>query len=271
MSNNILNEITKESLLTFLTNCAKYADIDVDLAYDITLNCIKDHDGKQVEEGSMSKMKELFDRWYSSLDTQPDYTVYEDPYYFCEVWVCWVRYSRKHLQTITRHNSLSEESSIVDSLTDVSHILDLGCGFGYTTAGFKQIFPECTVVGTNIEGSSQYKMAAELGNEYDFSILPSYAGVKTDLIFASEYFEHFIEPIDHLIDVLTQCEPKYLLIANAFTADAIGHFDKYLFTGNTFTGKQMSKMFNDTLRKFGYEKVKTKCWNDRPTFWRKCK
>jgi hypothetical protein len=266
---NILDEINKDSLRKFLVNCSKYADIDVELAYNITLNCIADHDGKEVEHGSMSKMEELFRTWYSSLSTNPDYTVYEDPYYFCEVWVCWVKYSRKHLKTITSKNSLSEGISIVDSLSSVNSILDLGCGFGYTTTGFKQLFPNSTVYGTNIEGCSQFKMATELGNVHGFSILPTFEHLEVDLIFASEYFEHFLEPIDHLLDVLLNCKPNYLLIANAFTADAIGHFDTYNWNNKEFTGKQISKIFNDTLRQHGYEKVKTNCWNDRPTFWKK--
>ena len=48
-----------------------------------------------------------------------------------------------------------------------------------------------------------------------------------DLIFASEYFEHFYEPIAHLKDILDNCNPKFLVCANGFTGDAIGHFDFY--------------------------------------------
>jgi hypothetical protein len=34
------------------------------------------------------------------------------------------------------------------------------------------------------------------------------------------------------------------------------------------TGKEISKLFNETLKCNGFEKVKTNCWNNRPAYWR---
>jgi len=50
---------------------------------------------------------------------------------------------------------------------------------------------------------------------------------------------------------------------------AIGHFNTYKYLTETYSGKDMSLLFNSTMRKHGYEKVKTACWNNRPAYWRR--
>ena len=97
---------------------------------------------------------------------------------------------------------------------------------------------------------------------------------ETDFVFASEYFEHFQRPIEHLRDVLRVAEPKHLVIANAFGSKSIGHFDIYLDEENLFDSRQVlgasvGRLFNDVLRKNGYATVKTEFWNNRPAVWRR--
>ena len=63
-------------------------------------------------------------------------------------------------------------------------VLDLGCGFGYTTAALKEIYPRAEVIGTNLRGTSQYKVSSAIGKQRNFSVKDSIP--KADLIFASE-------------------------------------------------------------------------------------
>lgn len=263
----ILSKFNKDDLLEYLNECANHADFNVGEVYALTQNFIKYHKGETVHPASIKPMQELFDRWYSSLDkASPDYSVYASPFYFCDVWLCWINYSRKYLIEIQSPKSMFTQS-IVGYMKGISNVLDLGCGFGYTTAALKEIFQSAKVVGTNIEGTSQFKMASELGRKHGFAVVGSYQEQKCDLIFASEYFEHIDTPVDHLQDVLDKCSPKFMLIANTFTSDSIGHFKEYTIKGQKFAGRAVSKIFNDELRKRGYEKVSTRVWNDRPTFW----
>ena len=148
-------------------------------------------------------------------------------------------------------------------------VLDLGCGFGYTCAGLKSIFPNATVIGTNLPETAQYKMANDLSKDFNFIMKGHAGGIKTDLVFASEYFEHIIDPISHLHYIIKECSPKMLLIANTFNSPAIGHFKLYEYKGIKYSGPKMSRMFNDALRYYGYQKVKTNCWNARPAYWKK--
>jgi 2-polyprenyl-3-methyl-5-hydroxy-6-metoxy-1,4-benzoquinol methylase len=265
---NVLEEGTKEALKKYLANCAKHADIDQDIAYKTTITCMKAHDGIAVDVQNMHEMKLLEDRWYASLPTgTPDYSVYSSPYYFCEVWMCWSKYSRRYLKDIQSTKSMAGKS-IVQDMVGVNTVLDLGCGFGYTTAGLKDIFPNANVYGTNIEESAQYKMATELGQEHNFKIISDHK-MEADFVFASEYFEHFYNPIEHLLDVIKHCQPKYFIIANTFNSKAIGHFNEYIYQDKIYPGKTMSKMFNDMMRQQGYEKVATNCWNNRPAYWKR--
>ena len=100
-------------------------------------------------------------------------------------------------------------------------------------------------------------------------IIDGYTKLNADLIFASEYFEHFEKPIEHLSDVLRNIDPRYMLIANTFNGKAVGHFNSYVHHNKKYDGKTISKMFNDTLRQHGYEKIETNCWNNRPNYWKK--
>jgi hypothetical protein len=93
--------------------------------------------------------------------------------------------------------------------------------------------------------------------------------VPADLVFASEYFEHFEEPIAHLVEVVELTRPRALLIANAFSAKSIGHFDEYVVDGRRVSGDVVGRRFNDTLRRIGYSKIETRLWNNRPAYWKR--
>ena len=261
--NNALDE--------YLNLCAKFCNIDIDIARKETLAAIKRHDKKPYNIGDSVEMTRMEKKWYDSLaidSKNPEYTVYADPYYFCETWLCWVKYSKRYLRDIHSPRYMFGKS-IVESMVDVGSVLDLGCGAGYTTAELKRIFPNADVYGTNFEDSSQYAMSSYIGDGNGFKMRDSHRGIKADLIFASEYFEHIQAPIEHLFEVLTDCEPKYLLFANTFNSNAIGHFNVYLLAGNAISRNEVSREFSAKLTAHGYEQVPTRCWNNRPAFWRR--
>lgn len=212
-------------------------------------------------------IKYLENKWYESLKTSPDYSVYNDPYYLCDIWVCWVMYSRKSLLSIKSPKSLVNKS-VVDYMGDIRGVIDLGCGLGYTTAGLREIFNKSDVYGTNIKDTWQYELCKSISDKYDFKIVTDIFNPKNiDLIFASEYFEHIENPIEHLNDLINRYHPKYFIIANGFNGRAIGHFNYYIHQSNKYGSKQMSLMFNKSMRIMGYKKIETKIWNNRPSLW----
>lgn len=250
----------------FFQQCARHCDLNVDRAKILIKHLKRQHRGAQVDPKDVEEMALLERRWYDSLDTQPDYSVYADPLYFCDLWLCWIIYSRKYLSLLTQPK-LIDGGSILDALSGVRTVLDVGCGAGYTTAKLKSIFPEASVYGSNFKNTAQYKMSQSLGRKFGFRVVGENPRIKSDLIFASEYFEHIQRPIEHLQELLQRCEPNYLLVANSFTSKAIGHFSEYEYNGTRLSGREISKHFRQTLKSYGFEKVKTKCWNDRPQFW----
>jgi len=256
------NKIKKEDFLNLIEESS--LDIDHEDAYTQSIEHINAYNNKDVIDNNV---KQLETKWYASLSDAPDYSVYNDPYYICDVWACWKLYSRVSVNVLNSPKSMNG-ISVVEHIGDVSTVVDIGCGFGYTTALLKEIFNDANVIGTNLEDTWQYNAATKLGKEANFSVVSDINKIKdVDVIFASEYFEHIYEPIAHLEDIINNCNPRFIITANGFNGTAIGHFDEYLVGGNMYPAKRTSRMFNDFLRNNGYKKLTTKIWNSRPAVW----
>lgn len=267
----ILKQLTGQQIQYFLTRCKKIGISESDLStiYSIAKTSIKYYMGSKTIRQQMHEWQDLENKWYESLiNNNPWYGVYGENYYIADLWACWVVYSRKYLLSLFSDNSLFNHS-VISELQGINSIIDLGCGIGLTTSAFKEIFPNSVVYGTNILDTPQADFALEMSKEYNWNLCYDIdqVGNQVDLIFASEYFEHFYSPMDHLRNILSTLRPKYLLIANSFGTYSIGHFDNYLVDGNLLNGKETSKLFNKEMKKLGYINVKTKLWNNRPSYW----
>jgi SAM-dependent methyltransferase len=266
----ILSEKPGVAIETFLVRC-KRLGLDTNKMKSIATRSIEYYMGDKKKRGALRISQRLENEWYESLKTgKPYWGVYGTDYYVADLWACWVVYSRRYLLSILSKNSMPDGSMVYKTFGEVNSIADLGCGIGYTTAALKQIFPQAHVIGTNFPDIPQTNFAINLGNQYGFNVVPeiSHINNKVDLLLASEYFEHIPAPIDHLIEVIDTLRPKNMLIANAFTARSIGHFPQYMVNGQMVDGKATSRLFNNELRNRGYEKVKTKLWNNRPSYWK---
>lgn len=218
--------------------------------------------GTRVQREATRPFQSLEARWYRSLAFgAPDYSVYAEPSMLAEMWACWVLYSRPYLRSLVKNTDLMAQ------LRHPYVIADLGNGLGLTTAALAEIFPSASVYGTNLRQTAQWEIASHLGSQYCFALYPAVTG-PTDFIFASEYFEHIERPIEHLLDILTICRPQVLIIANAFGARSVGHFETYRHGTTQLPAPLIGRQFNKTLRQQGYTTVQTGFWNARPTYWR---
>lgn len=221
------------------------------------------------KHGSSEKLKEIENHWYTTVNTgKPDYSVYESDNYLAEAWVCWEIYSKKYLKELQKPKPFPPSGIQADN-RESKLIVDIGNGIGVTSAALKLMFPKAEIIGTNIPNSKQYEVAKKLGNLYGFQMVASTKEInkQPDLMIAFEYFEHFVQPIEHLKEVIGNCKPKKLLIANTFNGDAIGHFNFYRIGEHFIHGKKVGRIFNETMRELGYRKIETKLWNNRPTYW----
>ena len=214
---------------------------------------------------------DIENQWYAEQPHDSALDVYGTIAYLGELWNCWVNYSRQYLRNIQKPGSMPNGRSVVDDIGEVKRVVDLGCGFGYTTAALTEMFPDAAVFGTIFPGLVQTQLAEEISAEYSFEVVVdvSNVGGAADLVFASEYFEHILDPIHHLDHVLDVLSPRTILTANAFGALSTGHFLKYEMNGGMVHGTAASKPFNDHLRSCGYRKVETRLWNGRPAYWRR--
>lgn len=219
--------------------------------------------------------------WYDSIRRyriddarrEPDYSIYARDEYLVEAWSCWQSYSRMYVKALAKPNALFEQS-VFDALSERPVIVDLGNGLGFTSVALKQLAPQASVIATNVSPSLQYDIANALSNTYDFTMTSDLQSISkpVDLVFASEYFEHFEKPIDHLNEVIETLNPKFLALANAFNTQAIGHFTHYAvedFYNEETDGRTVSNLFNKRLRQHGYKMIDTKIWNQRPVIWQK--
>ena len=212
----------------------------------------------------------LAEKWYKSLESSsPDYSIYDHDFYLSEAWACWAIYSRKYLRAIKLDNSMYDKSVISD-IGKIDKIVDLGCGLGYTTAALAQMFEGSSVIGTNIEGSKQSRFVQALAEVYGFQLSYDLSNIDhADLVFASEYFEHFLDPIAHLREVIEKLSPRFLIIANSFGVVAPGHFINYIDKGKEISGDKISRQFNLALESLGYKKMKVQFWNNRPSYYKR--
>lgn len=221
----------------------------------------------------------LTEQWYYHLsieDLDGAYQVYDDDYYFTDLWNCFVTYSRPYLKNILKLD-------LYKSIKKSKVVVDLGCGVGLTTSMLTCIFPNAKVYGTNLKNTKQWNFCKKMSRKFDFKMIENVKQIKenVDVAFASEYFEHILSPIEHLDEIITNISPKYFIIANSFNTHSIGHFNeyiekrKYIEKKKSLTPddeividqKNISRKFNNYLKSKNYSKIKTKLFNNKPNVW----
>lgn len=207
---------------------------------------------------SNSYQKQLEEIWYNSLlEGKINYSVYNDKYYFTDVFYCWYKYSRKYIQLLSKLN------------LNPSSILDVGNGIGYSTRQLKTVFPNAQVIGSNMKGTFQYDFNVLHSQKYGYEMVDDITILHScDLIFASEFLEHIQSPIDCLNSFI-KLNPTYIVLANSFNTHSVGHFTSYLVDGKEIDQSKISRIVNDYLRKNKYTQMKTGFWNNKPTVWKK--
>jgi len=270
---DFLNTKPKASLEEFLQlYCSMFGAVDITKAARLIRTATLYYEKKEVGINYTEYMEA---EWYRSLNPfEPDYSIYNDEYYFTDMWVCWQMFSRGYLRSINHPNSWKPEYSIGDMFDQVRTVVDLGCGIGYTTSALTELFPNAFVVATNLEGTRQWKWCAEMSKVFGFTLLPDTTQIKRkfsqySLVVAFEYFEHFYKPIEHMQQVVKDCDPKFLYLANSFNTRSMGHFTEYEIDGQVINQKYISREFNAALKREGFHQVKTNVWNNKPTLWQR--
>lgn len=259
MISKLLNEKPMKLLPQYIADYKSLFDIDEEKA----LEYIKTNE----------RFRQLTSEWYEKLnadDMDAAYRVYDDEYYFTDVWNCFVQYSRRYLRDISR-SCLADGESFLYKTRDAKIVLDVGCGIGYTTAILTQLYPYSRVYGTNLKNTKQWTFCEMMAKRYGFSMIESAAeiGNNVDIVFASEYFEHFYDPVDHLGTIVDTVSPKYFVIGNAFNTHSIGHFIKYKVHNQIVDQADIALIFNNSLRNMGYTQLDSELYNNKPNIWQK--
>jgi hypothetical protein len=215
--------------------------------------------------------KELDNWWY---DHYKDFSRYASWHYLYTGLNCFDRFSKPC--AFYAHQYLSSNKKI-------KSIVDVGAGIGLSTMLLSQLFPDARVYYNNIMPSLQADF---------FEINKFYSNINSsnkqavcitekemmqhgsfDMLFASEYFEHFEEPMKQTDFLLNQVGFKYLVVNNSFNVKAYGHFKEFkhneiLDMYEILEPKQTSKRWLKTVRR-DYNELDVKCWNGRPKIFEK--
>lgn len=268
-ANLILDASPKSSIEVFLNQLERLGVTDISTvrsAAEMTLRNLK---LAKWEREVHQDERRLQRQWYGQLaHGTVDYSVYDTEYYLGDLWACWIAYSRKYILNALSPRSMGDHS-VMDDLGEVRQVIDLGCGFGYTTAALQLLWPRACVVGTNLE-SVQARVARDMERQYGFQFKttqPIFG--HADVVFASEYFEHIENPIDHLRELVSLHCPRAWIIANSFGTRAIGHFETYFVHGCRVGEKRVSRLFNREMETLGYHRARTTMWNNKPAYWKR--
>lgn len=262
MTNKFIDKIKDKDLQEFITLVSSLIpNINIQELYSITAKASKSKDHYNVDENYAA----LLQKWYDS--DRKDYSVYDDSLYLVDAWLSWRYYSRAQIRLLDRKKEILSE--IVD-LYNLDTIVDLGAGIGYSSIALEETLHPKKVIATQLEDTDQYKICKFLFRDRpNIELVQELTDIESaDIVFASEYFEHFERPIDHLNEVL-KLNPKVLIVGNSFgVPDAIGHFvDYYDADGEPQRGKKISRIFNDTLRSHGYTDKKIRFFNNLPAIF----
>lgn len=260
---NIL--LKKPSILLdeFLSDYNSLFSIDIEETKKKINDNLKFYDGL-ISESPSSRLEEI---WYNHLINTPDYySIYDHEEYFIDLWCCFKLYSRDYLKKV--YKAINENDSVKKNMVNIRSVLDLGCGIGYSTVILKEIFPESTTYGYNLKNSKQYVFCEYISKKFDFNVIHDLTGISdVDVIFASEYFEHFERPIEHFYDIVKLVNPKFIILANSFNTRSAGHFLTYKNDDLIIDQKDISRLFNKFLLSAGYSKLGIRVFNNKPSFY----
>ncbi len=231
-----------------------------------TLFDIDESKAKQLLK-SGELFQQLTEEWYTQLDNNSlldAYRVYDDEYYFVDIFNCYVTYSRDYIKRIVK-------SSVYEELKHAKSFVDIGCGISYSTCALKQVFPQAQGYAINLKNTKQWQFCEKMSNKYDFKLIENVQEIdhEVDVLFASEYFEHIQNPTKHFQEIVDTINPKYFIIANAFNTWSIGHYRTYEYENEIVDQSKISRLFNNYIRANGYEQVKCNIWNSKPTVWKR--
>ena len=226
----------------FLADYSSVCPIHVDIARAGIEALSAFHRGETFDENLLSPLANIERRWYDSLDAgAPDYSIYNDQWYFADLWACWELASKGYLQDVA---VISGAKALFS--TDLP-VVDLGCGLGHTTAALVEMFPRARVVGTNLQGTKQWEFCRTMADRHGFGLVSDIAEIAGPVafVFASEYFEHIENPIRHVADVLATT----LVVRYALSFDGLAtKVNHHQTVSEYFTPK-------DQLRRNGFDRL----------------
>ena len=100
-------------LIQFLADYANYQKIDKAKASILINETIKYYKSGSSGRDQLVHLQYMENKWYDALNKNTiNYSVYDDDYYFTDLWACWVIYSRDYYMTISDIPHINQTGNI---------------------------------------------------------------------------------------------------------------------------------------------------------------
>jgi hypothetical protein len=209
--------------------------------------------------------RELGDRWIKSGYT--DYSMYQDPKYFTNIYLCWHFVSKGSLSGLKKFFNANEPNW----KTDLTFFDDYN-GLGLTTLSLLEAGLDSKNLSFFNDNPDQVKFFKTLCEKAS-QPFPNLGERDShyDVYMSLEIIEHYEKPLDYLAGVL-DTKPKYIVITSNFSPKEgrvyPGHFPEYYNgKGEKVAPRKISREKTAMLKQ-DYTMV-YHGFNAKPTIWKR--
>jgi len=226
--------------------------------------------GKKLDKATIEEFldvdyRKATQRWVKSR--YKDFSIYDKPLYLSTLITSYF-----HLSNGSTRNAIAYLKKLYPDRWEKLKVFDDYNGLGLTTrdlvkAGFNKawFYNSC-----QLQRDLFRKITLDDGFPDRKFVEDADRSGKYDVVLSFEVIEHYQKPEEYLDTVLKMVKKDGLFIYSMGFRDMhTGHFPEYEIGGQMVSMRKAGRSIKTLLEDRGFENMNIKCWNGKPTFYRK--